>query len=341
MQAFSAWWRGDLASPRPAAVTSPWSEGNLSQVVAADAFGVNAMPVSREEALRVGAIYKARAILHALIVGRPLKVYRGDTELPDQPSWLYRSDSGIPAQYRTASILDDLIFESSCLLEVTARGTDNAILDVRHVPFSSWVILPDGNVEIDNERANPDDVIWIPSPGPGLLNIGAEKVRESRDLDRASAARARNPIAAWDLHTTDDTPLTKKERKALVESVAAARRDPDGAIISTPSNVSLNVYGDKATDFFVGGRNAIRLDIASFFALPASMLDGGVSSTSLDYSTEQGKRSEVYDYAIRYWIGPIEAWLSQDRVTPRGTRIAFDFSDLLNPSQVSGPALED
>lgn len=340
IDAFGRWWSG-ASAPAPAAVKSPFSEGSLSPLIASDIFGVDVAPVTRDEALRVGAVVKGRAVLHSLITPRPLVAYRGSERLAVQPTWLYRSDSGVPVQTRTALILDDLIFNDSSLLYVTARGADGSILDAVHVAYSRWTVLPDGSINIDGQPANPDDCIWLQGPWPGLLAVGAEKVRESRNLDRSAAARARNPIPTFEIHVTGDNPLEPEEAQQLAQAVAAARRQPDGAVIVTPSNVDLRVHGDRAVDYHESARNAVRLDFASYFGLPSSLLESGVAGTSLEYSTEQGKRNEVFDYAIAYWTTPIQAWLSQDRVTPRGTRIAFDFSDLFEQPQTSTPITED
>jgi hypothetical protein len=341
------YWNGvysGVSGPAPTHVSTPFSAGAFNPIIASDIFGIDVAPVTKDEALKVPAVYKARSILHALIVPRPLVALRGDTRIVEQPSWLYRSDSGIPTQHRTAAILDDLIFHGQCLLLVVKRGTDGFPLDVVHVARERWSVQPDGSTHIDRQPVNEEDIFYIEGPAgtAGLLSYGAEKIRQSLSLDRSATARARNPVPVMEISLEGDTSLTQEESDALRGKVAAARRDPDGAIIITPSGASLNVFGDRATDFFESGRNAIRIDIANMFGLPASMLDSGISSSSLDYSTQEGKRNEVFDYAINYWTTPITSWLSEDRVTPRGTRIRFDFTDLLSTTAApTGPVTED
>jgi phage portal protein BeeE len=93
---------------------------------------------------------------------------------------------------------------------------------------------------------------------------------------------------------------------------------------------------------FIEGRNALRLDVANFFNLPAALLDGSTSTASLTYSTQEGRRNEVFDYGIAYWTAPIENALSLDNVCPRGQRIRFDFTDLNAAANVpTGPVTED
>src|SRR4051794_2461228 len=102
----------------PAAPLSIWQEHTLSPILWNDLWGVDAAPVTVMDALTVPAVAKGRAILHALIKGRPLRALRGPDLVDPQPAWLYRSDRGLAPQYRLGLILDDLIFRDASLLLV-------------------------------------------------------------------------------------------------------------------------------------------------------------------------------------------------------------------------------
>lgn len=312
-------------------VLTPWSEQvGLAKVIAAEiGYGTNG--VSRAEALSVPAIAKGRGILHALIVGRPLRALDRTGLVDPQPTWLYRSDTGIAPEYRMTCILDDLIFGDGSGLLVNRSEVDRTrILDAVHVPRARWTVDEFGRVWIDGVLVDePDAFVFIPGPGPGLLNQAADHIRAAKDLDRAWQARARNPFPAMELHEVDDSAaLTEDEAKAYVQAVAEARRNPDAAVMFTPHNIDLRSHAAEVTDFYDGGRNALRLDFANFLNLPASLLEGSQSTATLTYSTQEGKRNEVFDYSVNYWVRPIETALSTDRVCPRGQRIRFDFTDL-------------
>jgi hypothetical protein len=343
MGAFANWWNGGTAAYTPTAIVSPWTTTQLNQVVLRDIFGEDYVaPVTKADALSIAAVSKARGILHSLIDTRPLVAFKGSERLATQPTWLYRSDSGIPSQHRTSLMLDDHIFYDSTLLAITARGADGFPINVEHVPHERWSRTATGDIQIDQQDVNQDDMVWIPSPWSGLLNVGASKIRESRSLDQAAASRARSPIPLMELHLTDQTELSQEETEGLLAAAVKARQNPDRPIMMTPWNVEMRVHGDRAIDLFESGRNAIRIDFANFFNLPASMLDSGADSSSLTYATQEGKRNEIFDYAITYWTKEITSWLSQDRVTPRGTSIRFDFTDLINTTQSgTGPVTED
>jgi hypothetical protein len=323
LTAFGNWWNGGSAAYAPTALVSPWTTTQLNQVVLSDIFGVDYVaPVTKADALSVPAVSKARGILHSLIDTRPLVAFKGDTRLATQPTWLY--------------------FYDATLLAITARGADGFPINMEHVPYERWSRNAIGEIQIDNQDVDQDDMVFIPSPWDGLLNVGASKIRESRSLDQAAMTRARMPVPVMNVQLDGDTNLTEEEMRELHATIAKARRDPDGALIITPQGATLNVFGDRATDYFESGRNAVRIDFANYFNLPASLLDSGISSSSLDYSTQEGKRNEIFDYAITYWTKEITSWLSQDKVTPRGTSVRFDFTDLINTTQSgTGPVTED
>jgi hypothetical protein len=327
----------------PDSIVSPWAPPhNLQSFVVADVFGSDFVaPITRADALSVPAVAKARGILHSLIDTRPLVAYKGADRLVNQPTWLYRCDSGIPTQFRTEQMIDDFIFEGETLLGITARGSDNFPINVEHIPFSSWKRNADGTISVNGQEWDGDDLIWIKGPFEGLLNVAQKKVRESIKLDAAALARATTQIPLMELHMTDDIELSAEEQEQLYTSALKARQNPDRPIMITPANVELNVHGDKAIDLFESGRNAVRIDFANYFNIPANLLDGGVDNKTIAYSNEEGKRNELYDMTLNYWAKGIESWLSQDKVTPRGTRIAFDFSDLFAPTQTGSPVTED
>lgn len=334
----------------PSAVLSPFQpQIALAPALVAefDVSGVAAM--TRVDALRVPAIAKGRALLHSIIGSRPLRAYRG-TELltgDAQPTWLYRSDSGISPMQRTKSILDDLIFAEASLLAVR-RGsvpTDGGlgpILDAVHVPYERWSVNTDGQIVVDQRVAAAGSVVWIPGPGPGLLAVAADTIRASNDMGDAWQRRVRNPMPAFILQEQAEGSLTEEEARKYVESVAKMRRNPDGAVMFADGRIRVEAHASETTDLFESGRNALRLDIANHMNIPAALLEGSQAAATLTYSTQEGQRNELVDYTIPFWAGPIEEALSLDNVVPRGQRVRFDFSDLIAPAaSPTGPNTED
>lgn len=327
--------------------------GDLQTIAWSDLF--NTIPrgwATRAEAMRVPAIVKARSVLMALIAPRPLVVLDGTTgKLPPdrQPSWLYRTDGLLAPQMRTMQMLDDLIFHEATLLAVRrgaipAGQTRGPILDAVHVPRDRWAVDPDdGVILVDDDEAPADSVVWIPGPWGGLLREGGDVIQGSRDLTRAWTQRARQPLPGLILQETDQNNMTDAEVDVMLERVSEARRSPDGAVMYLPQGITATpIAANDDAALFENGRNALRLDVANFMAMPAAQLDGSPNTASLNYDTRQSQRLDLQDFTLAYWVMPIESRLSLDDVVPRGQRVRFDFTDLDAPTNTpTGAPTED
>lgn len=329
---------------RPAArvgIRSPWSSAQLQAVTLADIFGENAMPITRAQAMQVPSIAKARHLICSPLARQPLVARRSGVALSSQPTWLYRTNTQTHPNIRMLWTLDDLLFGGWSLWAVE-RSTTGQIIDAVRVPPEWWSFGVDGAIEVNGAGVDADSVILFSGPFEGLLEAAAPTIRAARSIERAWFARAESPIPAIELHQTTDDVLDDDEIDDLIESWATARLDPHGAIAYTPFNIQAIAHGQSDPQMFIEGRNAIRLDIANFTGLPASMLDGSMATASLTYSTETGKRNEFIDYSVGMWQDPIEARLSMDDVVPRGTSVAFDLTNLIQlPQSGTGPTRED
>jgi hypothetical protein len=332
-------------------IASPFATTNNLGVITLESLGFelpdSVAGVTRATALKVPAISKGRALLHSTIGRRPLRAYRGDQLVENQPTWLYRESGGVGPLYRTKAILDDLIFHEASLL-IVRRGKPSedaplgVILDAVHCPYDRWSVDRDGQILVD-DRPTPDgSVIWIPGPGPGLLAAASETIKASANMEKAWQSRVRNPMPAFILQEKVPGSLDEEEVKKYVAAVVKMRQNPDGAVMWSPAEIEVITKASEATDLFESGRNALRLDIANHMNLPASLLEGSQSTATLTYSTSEGKRNELFDYSLPFYADPIEEAFSLDSVVPRGTRVRFDFSDFIAAAaSPTGPITED
>jgi hypothetical protein len=311
-------------------------------------FGITSWDLmTREIAMSLPAVYRARAILLSLIPDKPLKNWYGAELVNPQATFLYRTPGIVSPWQRMANTIDDLIFYPYSLW-LTERGAvrngRKDILNAVHCPYSSWQINELGQVEIldaDNhwQVASEDEVILFPGPSEGLLAYARRTLQGAAALDAAWVSRAQNPAPITELHLTDDIALDDDETIATRDAWVAARRSANGAVAVTPSNVQVIDHGAADAPLLIEGRNASRLDIAAFFNLPGAILDASQAQSTLTYVTEQNTRASVYDLSIPYWIRPIEGRLSQDDIVARGQSVRFDFSTLAPAAP--GPVTED
>lgn len=333
------------AARSPVAIRSPWTTNDLSKVVWSDVFGAEFQPVTRAEAMALPAVARGRHLLVSTIAQLPLACYR-TAEKVSTPSWLTRTNGPTSPAHRMAWTVDDLIF-AGWSLWVVERGA-GGITDAARCPAEQWRLDDDGTVLIadqdgHDQAVDPASVILIPGFHEGLMTYGARTIRSARDLELTWSGRARNPIPAVELHQTTDDEMTDAEIDDLIATYVRARQDVNGSVTYTPSSVELRIHGAGGTnDLLIEGRNAAAIDVARMLGLPAAMIDASNVNASLTYETIQGRSMEFRDYSLALYTGAIAARLSMDDVTPRGTRIGFDATELVAPAPTpTGPTTED
>ena len=346
-------WR--LSSPLDLGIKSPWTEGDLSQILLSEMLGedvVDALPISRSSAIAIPAVSKARNLLVATIGRFPLYALgdkwrpiedgeertlsphliddRGMTQvLREQPAWLSRTDGPVSPYERMVWTVDSLIFDGITIWEITKQGAERdgrkPILDAEWVPPEHWTIT-NGNVLIDEKQVPEDRYILFNSPFEGLLNVGNTTLRGARDLEQAWTARMRNPIQITEMVVDANSQLEQSEVDEMAAKWLKKHKAGEPSFGVSTGGAHLEThggeFGDK--DLFIESRNAIRTDVGSFLNVRASMLDGTAGIDSLTYSTTEGEKNAFYEFDLPFWTDPIEQALSIDRVVPRGQRVRFD-----------------
>ncbi|WP_298038336.1 hypothetical protein [uncultured Microbacterium sp.] len=323
-------------------IASPWSDGQLEQFVWSDILGVENAPVTRKEAMSVPAVASGRHRIVA-VADRPLRALDNAEDITTEHPWLYRTDVDETAWQRMAHTLDDQIFYGVALWlvarEAPAEGQAHGIItDARRVPFHRWQQDEDGTVFIDGTPVAAESCLVLEGPFDGLLNIAADTIRGAKAIERAWAARVRNPSPTIIAEEKEEGGFTKKEAQKYVEQIAAATRTPDGTVIFAPYKVNLRLEENSGVDVLTEARNSVRIDIANFLNLNASALDGSKPQSSLTYETQETERQELAD-RMSFWTAPLEHRLSQDDVVPAGVRVRFDFASS-TPAQTGTP-MED
>jgi hypothetical protein len=327
-------------------VASPWTPSGLTpNIVVADIVGKSGL-LTRAEAMTVPAVAKARHLVCTTLSRYPLVQYKGDERTATQPTWLYRTDGDTPVQMRTMYLLDDLFFYGFGLLALRRGSSSSAfgpVLDAVRVPPARWEFDEVGRIKVDGEYPDGRNLALVVGPFEGMLVAGYKTITGALALEDEWQKRVKNPTPITELHNVDGTRvLSREEAKETVANYNAARRDPEGTTVYTPQEIDLRVHGDVATDLFVQGRNAVTLDVARMTGLPADALDASQVSAALTYQTTTESRNVLVDTLTNMWAQPLEARFSMDDLTPRGTRIAFDLTNLLAvPQAATGPATED
>ncbi|GAB3118400.1 hypothetical protein GCM10027056_00260 [Glaciibacter psychrotolerans] len=336
-----------LTSAQSLGVTSPYSPRiDIPAAIITDLFSDDAaakLPLSREIAISVPAVSKARNLLVSTIAKFPLRALDTKGLIQNQPPFLYRTNSAVTPYERMAWTVDDMVFYGVSLWLAKRGAKDSsgrgAILDAEWCPRHLWSIVG-GQVIVDGEPMPEDAVILFNSPFEGLLQVGQRTVTGAVDQEAAWVGRAKNPVPLIDLHRIDDQ-LTDEEVTEFVAAWAKARTSENGAIGSTPPSIEIKTYGEVKADLMTEGRNAIRTDVGSFLNVRASMLDGTSGIDSLTYTTKDGEKNSFYEFDLPFWTDPIEARLSMDDIVTSGQRVRFDKYEAYNLPTPTGPIQED
>ena len=321
--------------------SSPWAEGSLAPI-AADLFGGAAadLPMSREEAMTIPAVIKARNLLVSTIAKFPLKALDKDGLLRDQPTWLYRQDDDLSTYDRTAATIDDLFFYGRSLW-ITKRGAAGQILDAQWCPSNRWTIT-NGNVMIDEKSAADDTYILFHIPlYSGIIAHGSRTLRGARDTELSWVAKMRNPAPVTELRIVSDDQVDQADVDKLKTALDEKTKAGESVNIVTPMGVELHSHGSVDPALYTEGRNAIRTDVGSFANTRAAMLDGTIGIDSLTYTTKEGEKNAFYEFDLPFWTDPFQAALSVDKVVPRGQRVRFDMYSAFNLPINTGVPTED
>lgn len=311
--------------------------------------GANAalFPVTRDQAMRVPAVAAARDLICLQLASGALRQYRGAELVAKQPAWLYRTDSDVAPQIRALWTWDDLLFSGFSLWR-RFNDSKGQIGDAVRVPVEQWDWDENFNVLLDGEPVRPADVILFTGWNEGLLLNASDAIKQALAISDAVTTRVNNPVPHTLLKEEMDLGLSDgsedpedNDQQKYVDSFAAARRNrTTGAVSYMPYGLTAVEYGTGGIELYEQGRNAAVLDIARHAGVPASLLEANSVSSSLTYETQRGNRSILND-RLRNKALVMDARLSMDDVTPRGTRVAVDLSHLIDADDGLPATTED
>lgn len=318
------------ADPSSYPIASPWSSSNLERIVADDIFGSDRPENTRAAAMRIPSVARGRNLIVSTISRMMLVALRRGDQLPTQPSWITSSTDGTSPEARMVWTVDDLMFYGwSCWWRTNRQ--DGFPLDVGRVPIGSWSINADNRVEINGIVQADNAVILIPGWHEGILTFGRDTIDDARSLYRNVRNRLSTPIPGLDLHQTGGRQLTDDEIDALIDRWAVARRGNNAGVSYTSEHIDAKPMSSDDAELMIEARNAAAVDLARLIGVSAGLIDATAPKASLNYETTAGRNLEFVDRDVALYMSPIEARLSMDDITPKGTRIAFDTSAFTAP----------
>lgn len=296
---------------------------------------VDELPMFRVEAQTIPAVMAIQNLLTAALGPLNLQTVDAsdtDTVMPTQPSWLTRCDRD-PQQntlLRMSRTVKDIYYNGISLWTVDSRDNKQYPLSMTHLPIERWTI-DDYGIEIDgNPVTDPMSYIIFEGVFEGILTVGGRTLRTARDIERTIRSRARVAMPTQALKNQDATGMTEPdpdELQTMLKDYTDARRSLNGAVVYVPGGYDLVNLEDFEQNWLLPARSAVVDDMAKITGIPSGLIEGS-GNGSLNYTTELGQLSRFLLFNVKNFSDPITARLSMGDVTPRGTSVKFDVSQL-------------
>jgi HK97 family phage portal protein len=319
-----------------AAANTPY---NLQSAVGGLFYG--AQTATREQAMSVPSVARARNIICSTIGSLPLETYNHFTkEHLDPPRVIMQPDPRVAGSAIYAWIAEDLLFHGVAYGQVldSYAASDNSRV-------RAWTRVAPDRVSY-NLNANQTEItsymvdgMHVPASGlmslivfsgldEGVLNRAGRTIRAAQELEKAAELYAKEPVPTMVLKS-NGTNLTPERITKLLESWKVARNTRATAFLN--ADVELNALGFDPQKLQLNeARQYLATEIARAVGIPASFLSA--ETTSMTYSTTVMERKALIDFSLRNIITPIEQRLSAADFVPNGVEVRFDIDDFLRGS---------
>ncbi len=312
---------------------------NVQQSAASLFYG--AATATREQAMSVPSLARARNIICSTIGSLPLETYNHFTKEHLRPQRvIMQPDPRIAGSAIYAWLAEDLLFTGNAYGVVLDQysSSDGARIRswTRVAPNRVSYTLNSNSTEItayqidglDIPVSGVGSIIVFSGLDEGVLNRAGRTIRAALELEKAAELYAKEPVPTMVLKS-NGTNLTPERITKLLESWKTARSTRATAFLN--ADVELTTLGfDPAKLQLNEARQYLALEISRAAGIPASFLSA--ETTSMTYSTTVMERKALIDFSLRNIITPLEQRLSAADFVPNGVEVRFDIDDFLRGS---------
>lgn len=298
--------------------------------------------ITRDEAMTVPAVARARNIVAGTLASLPLELYNSrDEELP-KPRWMRQPDPNSAYGTMMAWTIDDLIFNGSSYWQIIEiYKEDGRPSAFRYINFGR--VTPQYNHDSTMVEGYLVDGVRVPNNGlgslitfqaldEGVLKRGASTIKTAIALEQAAKRSAEEPVPNGVLKNTG-MDLPEDQVMNLLARFKAARNTRATAYMT--SNLEYQpMQFDNTQLQLVESRKAMQTMVAQMMNVPAYLLDAETGG-SLTYNNAEGQKRYLVDFSLRNIITVLENRLSMDDITIMGQHVRFDLDDFLrgNPTE--------
>lgn len=292
--------------------------------------------ISRQRALTVPAISRARGIICSSIGSLPLKRYavNGNRELSPIPLQ-YQPDPNSPKAVTYAFLADSIFFYGIGYMQVLETyAEDGRPSRMRWIdPLRVSPILNENGTlvtgyELDGVKAPSSGngrIVAFPGLDEGLLYKSARTIETAIELEEAANRAAKEPTPNVVLKNKGaDLPDTLVDK--LMSAWKTSRRERSAAYVNDSIDVQPLSFSPEQQQL-VSARQFHISEVARAAGVPAWYLNA--ESASATYSNVVSERRALVDFALRPILVAIEQRLSMNDIISRDLELRFALDDFL------------
>jgi len=333
--------KGGMALTPTAAISgwTGWGVG-IQRLAPADWMPPVNYPWSREAAMSVPTISRARDLICSAVGSLPLTLWRIDwdaqqsisVEAQIPPSgWMFRPDPTKTRNHILAWTVDDLFFHARAYWLITARYSQgNFPQSFQRMPVTEVHVHQDGRVTWNTDDVDPANVVEFLSPIEGLLTNGWRAINTALNLDNAADRFSANEVPSGWLKQTGGEPLSPTELDEMAAKWTASRLARTTAALNEFVDFHEATYDPQRMQL-MEARQHQALELARLANVPAYMVSAPTSS-GMTYQNAQQARMDLIDFGALPYLNCIEQTLSGPNVVPNRQFVRFDLNAWLrNP----------
>jgi len=299
---------------------------------------------TRQEAMEVPAVARARSIICGTAASLPLRAFNKINGAQiDGRTILTQPDPALPTAVMMSWTFDDLVFSDVAywqVLEISPE--DNRPTRARRVDPQRVTYMTEGanNVIINGFWVDGNQVpmagvgsliVFYGLGTGGILTRAGRTIKTALDLEKAVSRMAEEPNPAMYIKNSG-VDLPASQVSALLSNWKAARAQRSTAYLS--GNLEVETFGFDASQMELSAnRMNTATEIARLMNIPAWYLNA--ESTSSTYSNTLQERRSLIDLSLMPFLIAVEQRLSMDDITPSTQKVRFEVEEYLR-----GTALE-
>jgi HK97 family phage portal protein len=306
---------------------------NIPEIANPFTFGTGSPFITRQQAMQVPAVARARNIICTTIGTLNLEVRReSNNSKVTTPPFIRQPDPRMPASVVLTWLAEDLLFYGAAYLRILELDTAGRPLSAEWIAQNRITKNLDAkgftinSYNVDGTRApNAGLGSLIPFTGldEGVLNRAGTTILAALALEKAVKRYADEPLPQAILKS--NLPLPKERVTALLDAWKTARNTRSTAFIN--DTVEFEHFGFNPAELTLNeARQYMATEIARLMNIPEWYVAGN-SSGSMTYSNVTTERRALVDFSLRPIMTAIEQRLSDIDITPRGSFVRFDLDD--------------